>query len=67
MESPKKPLKTTTGKKSTPAKKAVEKAPVSKPKSKFVDDDDDEEFESHIDDLGSYDHFDGLADDDDDY
>lgn len=67
MESPKRPLKKTAPGKSNPiTKNSSGKTSVPKFRNKFADD-DDEEFESDVDDLGSYEHFDGLHDEDDDY
>jgi len=63
METPKKPAKKTSAS-TSPAKKGSEKESP-KPKSRFVDDDDEDEFDNSIDELGSYDQFDGLEEDDD--
>lgn len=63
METPKKPAKKTSAS-TSPAKKASEKESP-KPKSRFVDDDDDDEFDNSMDELGNYDQFDGLEEDDD--
>jgi hypothetical protein len=63
METPKKPAKKTSAS-TGEAKKGTDKAPATKPKSKFVDDDDDE-FDNSLDELGAYDQFDGLEEDDD--
>ncbi|OCX51343.1 hypothetical protein BEL04_15035 [Mucilaginibacter sp. PPCGB 2223] len=62
METPKKPLKKSAG--SAGAKKSADK-PEAKPKSRFVDDDDDDEFDNTLDDLSAYESFDGLEEDDD--
>ncbi|EHQ29308.1 hypothetical protein [Mucilaginibacter paludis] len=64
METPKKPAKKTSAS-TGPAKKGTDKAASAKPKNKFIDDDDDDEFDEPIDDLGSYDRFDGLEEEED--
>ena len=65
METPKKPAKKTSASKA-PAKKTTDKsAAAAKPKSRFVDDDDDEFDNSLDDDLGGYDNFDALEEEED--
>ncbi|MEO6523345.1 MAG: hypothetical protein ABIN91_16805 [Mucilaginibacter sp.] len=64
METPKKPAKKTSAS-TSPAKKGSEKEASPKPKSRFIDDDDEDEFDNSIDELGAYDQFDGLEEDDD--
>lgn len=63
MDTPKKPLKKSAG--SAGAKKVADKPEATKPKSRFVDDDDDDEFDNTLDDLSAYESFDGLEEDDD--
>jgi hypothetical protein len=63
METPKKPVKKTADS-NVPADKKIA---ALKPKSKFIDDDDDDEFDAPIDELGAYDNFDGLESDEDDF
>ncbi len=66
METPKKPVKKKTASKTTGAKKPAEKPVDAKPKKRFVDDDEDEdEFDMPIDDLGRYDSFDGYEEEED--
>lgn len=64
MEIPKKPAKKTSAS-TGPAKKGNEKAPETKPKSRFIDDDDDDEFDNSIDELGGYEELDGIEEEDD--
>ena len=64
METPKKTLKKTTASKKPLAGKSADK-PAPKPKSRFDDDDDDDDLGGGMDDFGGFEHFDGLADDDD--
>jgi len=63
METPKKPLKKSAG--SAGAKKSTDKPEAAKPKSRFVDDDDDDEFDTPLDDLAAYESFDGLEEEED--
>jgi len=64
METPKKPAKNETSAKSTGAKK--DETPADIPaKKRVVDDDDDEDFDIPLDDLGRYESFDNYDDDDD--
>jgi len=65
METPKKPVKKTADSKSAASKKPVEK-PDPKAKKRFLDDEDeDDEFDMPLDDLGRYESFDGYEEDDD--
>lgn len=64
METPKKPLKKTSATTKAGAKKATDKPEATKPK-RFVDDDEDDEFDAPLDDLAAYESFDGLEEEDD--
>ncbi len=64
METPKKPIKkTSTSTKSGGVKKTIDK-PEIKPKSRFIDDDEDDEFDEPLDDLAGFDNLDELEEDD---
>jgi hypothetical protein len=65
MESPKKPLKKDTGAKSTGANKPDEKSADMAAKKRIIDDDEDEDFDIPLDDLGRYESFEGYDEDDD--
>jgi hypothetical protein len=64
MAIPKKPAKKTSAS-AGPSKKAADKPAAPKPKTRFIDDEDDDEFDNSIDDLAAYDQFDGLEEEDD--
>lgn len=65
MGTPKKPLKKDTSAKSTGAKKPDEN-PIDIPaKKRIIDDDEDEDFDIPLDDLGRYESFEGYEEDDD--
>jgi hypothetical protein len=65
METPKRPVKKNDASKSTGAKKSEEK-PVDLPaKKRIIDDDEDEDFDIPLDDLGRYEPFEGYEEDDD--
>jgi hypothetical protein len=65
MGAPKKPAKKKPIAKATGAKKSADEELDPKPKKKIVDDDDDDEFDEPLDELGSYESFDGFEEDDD--
>ncbi len=65
MGTPKKTAKKTTAAKSTGAKKPDEKAADLPAKKRIIDDDEDEDFDIPLDDLGRYESFDGYEEDDD--
>ena len=65
MGTPKKPAKKTAAAKSTGAKKPDEKAADLPAKKRIIDDDEDEDFDIPLDDLGRYESFDGYEEDDD--
>lgn len=64
MEIPKKPAKKTSAS-TGPAKKSIDDPSAAKPKNRFIDDDDEDDFDTPIDDLGAYDQFDGLEEEED--
>lgn len=64
METPKKPIKKETSK-STGAKKTDEDSDEIPAKKKVIDEDDDEDFDMPLDDLGRYESFEGYDEDDD--
>ena len=64
METPKKPQKKSASTKAG-AKKPLDKPEAVKPKSRFVDDDDEDEFDAPLDDLAAYESFDGLEEEED--
>jgi hypothetical protein len=63
MGTPKKPEKKKTAPKSPAAKKPA--APDPKEKKKIVDDEEDEDYDIPMDDLGRYESFEGYEEDDD--
>jgi len=65
MGTPKKTVKKTTAAKSTGAKKPDENAADLPAKKRIIDDDEDEDFDIPLDDLGRYESFDGYEEDDD--
>jgi len=65
METPKKPVKKTTASKSTAAKKPDDKSTDLPAKKRVLDDDEDEDFDMPMDDLGRYESFEGYDEDDD--
>jgi len=65
METPKKPVKKDDASKSTGAKKSVEKSLDLPAKKRIIDDDEDEDFDIPLDDLGRYEPFEGYEEDDD--
>jgi hypothetical protein len=65
MGTPKKPLKKDTSAKSTGAKKLDENFADISAKKRIIDDDDDEDFDIPLDDLGRYESFEGYEQDDD--
>ena len=65
METPKKPVKKTTAPKNTAAKKTGDKSTDLPAKKRIIDDDDDEDFDMPMDDLGRYESFEGYDEDDD--
>lgn len=64
METPKKPVKKNSAAKSTGAKKTDEEPDVPA-KKRIIDDDEDEDFDIPLDDLGRYESFEGYDEDDD--
>lgn len=64
MGTPKKPVKTKAASKSTGAQSEDSSADMPA-KKRIVDEDDDEDFDIPLDDLGRYESFDGYDDDDD--
>ena len=64
METPKKPVKKTT-KKNVAAKKTGDKSTDLPAKKRIIEDDDDEDFDMPMDDLGRYESFEGYDEDDD--
>ncbi|MGZ3751101.1 MAG: hypothetical protein ACXVB0_19050 [Mucilaginibacter sp.] len=65
METPKKPVKNTAASKSTGAKKSDEDSTDLPAKKRVIDDDEDEDFDIPLDDLGRYEPFEGYEEDDD--
>ena len=65
METPKKPVKKSDASKSTGAKKSDEQPDDLPAKKRIIDDDEDEDFDIPLDDLGRYEPFDGYDEDDD--
>lgn len=65
METPKKPVKKTTASKSSDAKKPDGKSTDLPAKKRVIDDEDDEDFDMPMDDLGRYESFEGYEEDDD--
>jgi len=65
METPKKTVKKTTDPKSTAAKKTDENSADLPAKKRVLDDDEDEDFDVPMDDLGRYESFEGYDEDDD--
>ncbi|MDB5133955.1 MAG: hypothetical protein JWP37_558 [Mucilaginibacter sp.] len=65
METPKKPVKKTIASKSMGAKKSEEQSTDLPAKKRIIDDEDDEDFDMPIDDLGRYESFEGYDEDDD--
>ncbi len=65
METPKKPVKKSDASKSKGAKKSEEDSDDLPVKKKIIDEDEDEDFDIPLDDLGRYEPFDGYEDDDD--
>ena len=66
MGTPKKPASKKPISKSTGAKKPAEEEVDPKAKKKIVDDDEDEDFDMPLDEIGGgYDSFDGFEEDDD--
>ncbi len=65
METPKKPIKKKTASKSTGAKKSADKGAEPIAKKKVMDDDEDDDFDVPMDDLGRYESFEGYDEDDD--
>jgi len=65
MGTPKKPAKKITAAKSAGPKRPDENAADLPAKKRIIDDDDDEDFDIPLDDLGRYESFDGYEEDDD--
>ena len=65
METPKKPVKKATTSKSSAAKKPDGKSVDLPAKKRILDDEDDEDFDVPMDDLGRYESFEGYDEDDD--
>jgi hypothetical protein len=65
METPKKPVKKDSAAKSTGAKKTDETSADVPAKKRIIDDDEDEDFDIPLDDLGRYESFEGYDEDDD--
>jgi hypothetical protein len=65
METPKKPIKKDVASKSTGAKKSEEDSADLPAKKRIIDDDEDEDFDVPLDDLGRYEPFEGYEEDDD--
>ncbi len=65
METPKKPLKKKSAADKPGVKKSTDAPETVKPKSRFIDDDDDDEFDAPLDDLAAYESFDGIEEDED--
>ncbi len=65
MGTPKKPEKNKAADKSTGAKKSDDNSVDLPAKKRVVDDEDDEDFDIPIEDLGRYESFDGYDDEDD--
>jgi hypothetical protein len=65
METPKKPARKDSVAKNTGAKKTDEKAADLPAKKRIIDDDEDEDFDIPMDDLGRYESFEGYEEDDD--
>ena len=65
MGTPKKPVKKDAAAKGTGAKKPDEKTADLPAKKRIIDDDEDEDFDIPLDDLGRYESFDGYEEDDD--
>ena len=65
MGTPKKPVKKSDASKSTGAKKSDEELDDLPAKKRIIDEDDDEDFDIPLDDIGRYEPFEGYDDDDD--
>jgi hypothetical protein len=65
METPKKPVKKNDASKSTGAKKSEENPADLPAKKRIIDEDEDEDFDIPLDDLGRYEPFEGYEEDDD--
>ncbi len=65
METPKRPVKKNDASKSTGAKKSEENSADLPAKKRIIDDDEDEDFDIPLDDLGRYEPFEGYEEDDD--
>ena len=65
MGTPKKPVKNKAAVKSTGAKKSEDSTDDLPAKKRVVDDEDDEDYDIPLDDIGRYESFDGYDDDDD--
>lgn len=65
METPKRPVKKNDASKSTGAKKSEENSDDLPAKKRIIDDDEDEDFDIPLDDLGRYEPFEGYEEDDD--
>lgn len=65
METPKKPVKKTTASKSMGAQKSDEDSTDLPAKKRVIDDEDDEDFDMPLDDLGRYESFEGYDEEDD--
>jgi hypothetical protein len=65
METPKKPLKNKSATAKPGAKKSLDSPEAIKPQSRFIDDDDDDEFDTPLDDLAAYESFEGLEEEED--
>jgi hypothetical protein len=65
METPKKPVKKEDASKSMGAKQPDDESVELPAKKRVIDDDDDEDFDMPLDDLGRYESFEGYDEDDD--
>jgi len=65
MGTPKKPVKNKTASKSTGAQRSEDSTDDLPAKKRIVDDEDDEDYDIPLDDIGRYESFDGYDDDDD--
>jgi len=65
METPRKPVKKKSATNKTGDAKKTPTPASAKPKSRFIDDEDEDEFDAPMDDLAAFDHFDGLEEEED--
>lgn len=65
MGTPKKPLKKKPGSKSAGAKKTVSESVDPKAKKRIIDDEDDEDFDMPLEEIGGYESFEEFDEEDD--